>query len=113
MRRTLHTCWQIMLAVVVALGAGCGSITVVDNGAQTVVSDDPDGGGQPVVAACSATSKCDDGEVCNLDNGTCVECLRDGDCSRGKHSRCDTAHFVCVECFADDDCDHGNVCCKK
>ena len=144
MRRT----FDIIQAMTVAFAAGCGSITVVDNGAEghdngamgaehsaargEAVGGQPpvngtgatsgaaDGGqppasaadgGQPVVAgACSATKRCDDGDVCNLINGTCVQCLLDGDCHSGKHSRCDTARFVCRECLSDDDCDDDKRC---
>jgi hypothetical protein len=127
MRRTL----QIILTLTVAFGVGCGSITVVDDGSEGddnsaargeadggqppvsgngVTSTDAGGGQSVVVAACSATHNCDDGNVCNLVNGTCVECLLDGDCHRGKHSRCDTARFVCLECFSDDDCDDDKRC---
>ena len=111
MRWTLQT----MLVVAVGFGAGCGDITVVDNSAVgddhgAAARGDVADGGQPVVAACSAMKKCDDGDVCNLINGTCVECLRDGDCHSGKHSRCDTARFVCRECLSDDDCDDDKRC---
>jgi Cys-rich repeat protein len=66
------------------------------------------GGGQP---ECASDNECDDGLFCTgvetCDNGTCVA---SGDPCHGETSVCDEDNGECVECLTDGNCTEGQFC---
>ena len=80
---------------------------------------------------CANDEECVKG-VCEVDTGTCVQCLADPDCPSGKFCHtgmdmcvtcvvdehcdfgvCDAENHICVECMADGDCDSGHCDADK
>ena len=54
--------------------------------------------------------ECDEGTLCNLEHGTCVECLDHSDCDfdRDEDTRyCARPQHRCVECLGHADCNDG------
>ena len=60
-------------------------------------------------AACTATTRCRNGMICNTATGACVECLSTSDCGTQK---CDLASQTCVDCLASTDCPTGMPVCS-
>jgi Cys-rich repeat protein len=63
----------------------------------------------PPVVHCSTQAQCVDAgaSLCNVDAGTCVQCLSNADCS-GSTPHCLAGK--CVSCTTDADCSSGMVC---
>ncbi len=66
-------------------------------------------GGAAGAPGCQSLADCTDG-VCNLLDHTCVGCMLNGDCKKGKGNLCDLATFTCVECQTNADCDGDKAC---
>jgi len=58
---------------------------------------------------CNVNSDCKDTALPVCDNGTCVECLLDTDCS-GNTPYCNQTSQTCVECITTSECKSGNSC---
>jgi hypothetical protein len=66
-------------------------------------------GGSP--SGCLLDAECPLASLrCDVQSGSCVDCIADGDCEARGLPRCDAALHRCVECGVDQDCDGGQVC---
>jgi hypothetical protein len=54
--------------------------------------------------ACDDGGECNDGRVCDVNQGTCVWCVDKGDCGRNGDPRSICYLHRCVECTQDPDC---------
>jgi hypothetical protein len=62
----------------------------------------------PSTGCTTSPHECDNGQLCDENTNSCVECLTDTDCPSGAPFCNDSG--TCVECQADSDCNDNNVC---
>jgi Cys-rich repeat protein len=105
------------LAVAFAL-SGCGTkVWDLDPVLDASVGDEADAGIEssadvPLARGCTTDFDCaQQSKKCDTENGQCVECVDDSQCTSPSSPHCKPLHQdVCVQCVIDSHCGRGQVC---